>query len=138
MVKVPELWIYTPPPAQVPPTLLPDMVPPFIINVPPYTNTPPPWWEVVLPIMLDPVFIIKVPPVLGSTTALLLLLRPCKVILLSRIKVTPDCTENIAPLDERLSVRFELMPLKVMVMLLLPLKDKVWGAIFSLALISIV
>jgi hypothetical protein len=115
IIKIPPNILTPPPRAELQDEkVLPETVPPFMMNIPfSPTCTPPAIEELevlevvekILPVMIDPSFIIKVPTLFILISELLLELCPCKVIF-SRIRVTPIPMVNIAPFEERLTVRF--------------------------------
>jgi hypothetical protein len=111
MVHVPNTD--TPPPKEE--AELPLIVPPLMVHVPlEDTYTPPPDWAVVVfPLIFEPVFITRAPPLFTVTREAVLPLRPCRVMLLPRVKVTPLPRVKREPLVLRLTVRSAVSPVRV-------------------------
>ena len=86
IVNVP-LPIYTAPPFVAE---FPVIVPPVMVNVPPLTYTPPPFPDVVLPI-IEPLDIANVPP----EDTLTAVPHPVNLTLPLRVNVPPEATVNI-------------------------------------------
>ena len=67
-----------------------------------------------MPVIFEPLSMLRVPPLLTSTSEAVLSFSPCKATLFPSVRLTPLPTVKSEPLELRLTVRSVVSPIRVM------------------------